>query len=455
VIKQASISKNVIGAFMSEEVERKVEFQMSYRLLDEKGGETAKGECKSQMEKENLVILPKYGNVLSIPFYEVLDISPQNYEIHLPLTSGEKIILYGLGYYYDDFLRLAVNLRNNVLLKELLMKEKAAVTGIKAEYAYVDEFMQEKGGGNCEFNVCETGLVVLPERGDIFRIPYSNIAEVLEEKYAVTFTMETGEKLSLSKMGVNFDLFKRAYSEANNKLQLNVQSYLKELFPTANFSVMRKLSTIMREGKAAKRRDIEAIDPNLWNELVRKLETTALKDPYNFLKKLSREDKISIGLKRGLVGELTGEYVWFLIPIYSPNPRQPGNAVAMEATSQEEGGKATYFFKIVDRGSYANLSQEQLNLETDKFLREMNRCMQDINFRREPIYLTDDKLKDSKYRAYKFAVQKIPSLRTLRKHFVGRVIHVSPQQWEQDVIDLLKFNVTTPDDLAKWRKSGV
>jgi len=80
--------------------------------------------------------------------------------------------------------------------------------------------------------------------------------------------------------------------------------------------------------------------------------------------------------------------------------------------------------------------------------------MLDINFRREPIYLPDEKLEEPQYRKYKFAVQRLPGLQTLRHLFIGRVIHASPEQWKQDVMDLLKFNVSTKDDTAKWTKGG-
>jgi hypothetical protein len=80
--------------------------------------------------------------------------------------------------------------------------------------------------------------------------------------------------------------------------------------------------------------------------------------------------------------------------------------------------------------------------------------MIDINFRREPIYLTDDALGDPKYARYRFAVLKLPSLRTLRDLFIGRVIHSSIEQWKQDVTELLKFNVCTMEDSAKWRKGA-
>jgi hypothetical protein len=154
------------------------------------------------------------------------------------------------------------------------------------------------------------------------------------------------------------------------------------------------------------------------------------------------------------MGDLTGEYIWFLMPIYSVDDEAYGNAIAMEVAEEESAGKATYFFRIVSRRSYRNYkSIEELDIETDRLIKIINRCMIDINFRREPIYLQDEKLDEPAYSKYRIAVQKIPSLTILRSLYIGRVIHASSEQWKSDVMDLLKQNVTIADDSTKWSKS--
>ena len=80
--------------------------------------------------------------------------------------------------------------------------------------------------------------------------------------------------------------------------------------------------------------------------------------------------------------------------------------------------------------------------------------MIDINFRREPIYLSDDSLDSPKYTQYRFAVAKIPSLLVLRNLFIGRVIHSSYDQWKTDITDLLDFNAKSKDDSAKWNRGA-
>lgn len=193
--------------------------------------------------------------------------------------------------------------------------------------------------------------------------------------------------------------------------------------------------------------DVEALSPQLWEQLVGHLDTAGVREEYDFLASLGQADRVSIGIKRGLMGDLTGEYVWFLVPIYSDDPTQPGNAIVMEAASGEGEGRATYVFRMLSRAEYARRQGlAQLHAAADRALANTNRCMQAVNFRREPIYLSERRLAEPQYAHYRYALKKLPALRELRRLFVGRVMHSTPAQWQDDIMDLLRFNVSVDDD---------
>jgi hypothetical protein len=431
-----------------------IECSLSYSLSDQSGQVTASGEARARVDEESLAISPEAGETLFFSLRDILEISEADYKIHLPLSSREGLTLFNVGYQYQDLLRNISQLRNEMLLKDMLMNEKLRKSGVQAEFVYLDETGKETQRGKCEPRLYETGIVLMPEKGELTRIPYSDILEFRSEDYTFTITSESGEKFTLSKMASQFDPFRKVVSDSMNQLALRVQSWLKELLPEADPTIIRKAARFMREGKAARRSDIESLSPELWKRLEMQLEIAGLNEEYGYLKSLSQQDRICIGFKRGLMGDLTGDYIWFLIPVYSTNSQDPGNAVAMEAASEDGGGKATYFFRIVSRKDYPAFKNIQdMHKEADSFIKGINRCMLATNFRREPIYLSDEKLADPQYTRYRFAIQKLPALQTLRRLFIGRVIHSSPEQWKQDVAELLKFNVTTLDDSARWAKA--
>lgn len=429
---------------------------MNYILLDENEKQLATGECKGTIDKEYLTVFPKFGNILPFQLRDIIGIETENYRIILPLTSKEKVILLNLGRCFEDFLRVLTNLRNEMIVKDLLMNETIRKPDVDMEFVYYDETGNERQKDIGKIRLYETGLVAIPQKGDVVRVPYSDIASVSEENHSVRLTTEFGEELVFSKMGSEFDPFLKTLSDIYDELQDKGVSSLKTLFLNVDSVSLRRIASIMREGKAAKRADIEAINPKLWRELEKKIDSTGLNESYTFLKTLAQQERICIGFKRGLMGDLTGEYMWFLMPIYNIGEKETGNAVAMEATEatgEESSGRATYFFRIASRKDYPNYrSLEELDKETDKFIKKINRCMLDINFRREPIYLPDERLDEPTYFKYKIAIQRIPSLKLLRNLYIGRVIHASPDQWKNDVIDLLRFNVMTQDDSTKWKK---
>ena len=439
---------------MEDEKEEKpiIESSMSYIFLDKNGKEIESGECKGTIDKEYLTIFPIFGNILPFHLRDIIEVKAENYKIILPMESKMKLILSNLGLDFEDFLRVLINLRNEVMIKDLLMNEAIRKTDIEIEFVYYDENGIEKQKGAGKIRLYETGLVILPYETDIFRISYSNILNISKKDYEIILNTDFGEKIFLRKMGTEFEPFLKTLSEIFNELQNKSVSHLKKLFPEIDSISLRKIANLMKEGKAVKRVDIEAINKKVWLEIEKKILSTELSGSYKFLKEIARQEKVSIGFKRGLMSDLTGEYIWFLIPIYKPSEKY-GNAIAMEATGEESTGKATYFFRIVSRKDYLNYkSFEEIDKEADNVIKKINQCMIDINFRREPIYIPDNKLEEPLYIKYKIAIRKIPSLRLLRNLYVGRVMHISQEQWKKDVMDLLRFNVETLDDSIKWKK---
>ena len=426
----------------------------SYNLLESGGAAAGGGEASLELWKENFVLLPGDGSARTLTYREILQIIAGDYRVTLAPASGEKVLLYSLGYNFEDFLRHLYRLRGEVILKDMLMQEKVSRAGLQGEYRYVDEKGVALPGGPCEPRVYETALVIIPQAEDPIRIPFSDIETVTAEDYTLALTTWDNAKVIFSMMGSHLDPLKKALADAMNRLNQETEATLRELFPAVDPASLREAAALLRDGKAAACSLIEAISPHLWKGLEQIIELSPVKESYDFLKAKAQQDKICIGVKKGLFGDLSGIYFWFLIPIYSSDPERPGNAVAMEAFSAGEvGGQATYFFRLCGRRDYRRGGDlAGLHREADTLLKTINRGMLTINFRREPIYLPDEKLQEQRYLKYLYAVNKLPALQDLRARFIGRVSHTSPEQWQENATGLLRFNVGTEDDAAVWSK---
>ncbi|MHB1337061.1 MAG: hypothetical protein ACYCXQ_14085, partial [Candidatus Humimicrobiaceae bacterium] len=404
------------------------------------------------------------------------------------------------------------------------------------EYSYLESQDVAAESGNCNITIYETGLSILPENGKLLRMAYCEIMDITEGDYRITLTSESGQKLELSKMGYEFDSFKKTLSDTINVLDEFAQNLVMELDPGLDTMTIRSIARLLRDGKAAMKKDIEKYSTQVWKSLEKRIEKAGIAPEYNYLKSISHENQIAIGLKQGLMGSMTSDYIWFLMPIYGNDPKKPGNVIAMEAVpvenetkkdeakaeslesdkltkmakdmqknmaasfqvgkealasigkvqeapqfktspnskeqdaglndedgeeaagdekqpEEESKGKATYLFKILNRADYSKSENlKGLEPKVEKLIKKINKAMISINFRREPIYIEDEKLYEPENFKYKFAISKIAELREIREKFIGRAIHLSFNSWKAGIEGLLKFNVSTIEEKARFKK---
>jgi len=408
--------------------------------------------AKIVLNKENFSIFSENCETYLFSYREVIDIVLEDYTLKLFLNKEKELVISQLGYQYEDFIKIFIKLRNEIILKDLLFQETLKKSGFEADFLYLDESGEEKQRGRAEFKFYQTSLIILPERGELFKVSFSDILKVKTDNFQIEIKIEKGGKVIISKIGEKFDLFKETLESCLNEIVLNVQNFIKGLWPEIDFSTLNKLSGLIKQGKAVSKKDIEAVSPEFFKKLEMVLMKTEAKEEYEFLKSIEEQNKIYIGFKKGLMGKLTGDYFWFFIPIYSEDKSKPGNVIAFETVGEKETGRATYFFRILGRNKYKKTDKAQIDSQIDDLISKINSGLLAINFRREPIYLSEEKLDEPEYVRYKFSMTKIPEIKLMRDLFIGRVIHRNNEQWQKDVTDLLAFNVNSSNDSEKWQK---
>jgi hypothetical protein len=451
-----------------------MEFALNYKLYDNESNLKNEGEARATLDEKYLALTFMFAEPILLAYTDIVGISDQDYKIDLLLTSKEKLNLWGLGYQYEDFLFQLYKLRNELMLKYLLMEEAPIQAGFEAQYTKLDPNGQITQTGNCEIRFYESALSVLPQKNEPIRIPYCYITNVSKQDYKLTIIDEFSEKVALDRIGQNFDAVAKALSDALNKMNFRTQQNIKELIPEATPVTISKIAALMKDGRAARRREIDQVSSDFWRRLTEKIDEAGIITEYEFLNSLSARDEVCVGIKRGLLGELTGNYTWLLFPLVDGATKRFCNTIALEAFNnggnREQSGSeteetnqnqedeklattgATYFFRAIGRKEYPQTKDEDLTKELDSSIKNINRSMIEINFRREPIYLTENQLESTEYAQYRFAIAKIPSLKTLRDLFVGRVIHGSQERWKANVTSLLAFNTKSIDDEEKWSK---
>ena len=484
-------------------------------------------EGSVELKKENMLLSAPGFPALAVSLRDIISFTVVDYRIFLAVVPSLFLKLYDLGYEYENFLKHFSDLRNDVLIKDLLMKEKLTKPDVEGEFEYSDREGNIKEKGECRVRAYETGLVLIPKLSQVKRFPFGLIDSFESKDYKLAVKLENQDMLTLSMLGDQLDPLTRELSKSFNVLISRAQELIKELSGDENAAAVRELSFLLKDGKAAPKNAVEKNSKTFWNSIEEKLKSEDTWDYYNFLKANSDTEETCIGMKKGLFGSMNGYYIWFLFPVYTDNSKNYANAVAMEAmtlitredsaegsrtassapdndligagekeadsiknqaggmakasagqsdadsgegssdddtsTGFETGGRATYFFKIIDRAQFAaeyknsgGKPSGRLNSLDDTaygdFVKKINSCMLAINFRREPIYFTDVQLKDNRNISYRYAVAMIPELAWLRDNFVGRLIHKDIREWQDDFKELIAFNINSVDNSIKFEK---
>lgn len=129
---------------------------------------------------------------------------------------------------------------------------------------------------------------------------------------------------------------------------------------------------------------------------------------------------------------------WYLFPLSTkPDTKTTTNVVAWEATSH--AGRATYFFRISPEAANSRAMDEAMKGNAvETAIQRLNRALVLLNFRREPIYLSDDALTAQlRYRHYAVACRNLEVLRELRASYIGRAIHTTLEEWQKQAEELL------------------
>ena len=155
-----------------EEVKDQVflECSLNYSMLDKSGNEIEKDSAKVKLEKEKFSITPDSHQSFVIPYREILNMFAENYKVFLTLTSHEKLVFSNLGFKFEDFLRTINDLKNEILLKDMLMSESLKKPETISDFVYSDEKGETKKG-KAKLRLYETGLVILPDYNEPIRIP--------------------------------------------------------------------------------------------------------------------------------------------------------------------------------------------------------------------------------------------------------------------------------------------
>ncbi|MDP4092606.1 MAG: hypothetical protein Q8920_04525 [Bacillota bacterium] len=396
----------------------KLEYELEYVIKNDSGNEIESGFAKSIVGCKAILLTPLGLPPMKIPFSDLRKISSGNWTIELTLSDNNVILFRKLGRLYDSFLDEINDAYGKVTRKVLLMEEKLLS---QFNQAFIRKIAKENlFDGEGTIFIQETGLVIALKSGETQRIPYAFIEKLEDHQWSFLLVMKSRDEFVLERLGRETDFFRSEIYKAISSLENNALEFTMSLAPSVSPIKLRPFAKKLLDGLAVVKKDTIGV-PELWNALETRLATAGLKDSFNYLSSVSNPENFRIGIKRGLWGSLDKEYIWLFVPVL----RGSKNYIVMEASSSGSGGRATYIF---------DASGE----ETEKIMDELNFCLYMINFRREPIYLTEEQLQKPENEHYRLAIERISGLKKLREKYLTRVFHKSAEQWQRDIDVILQ-----------------
>jgi hypothetical protein len=423
-----------------------------YRLVGAEGAQLETADASFEAQGDSLVVQPREQPLLRVDFADVDAFETGDHVFALRLASGERVEASMLGRRFAELADATAGALTAYQARNMLLEEPVGGESFACDLARDGEETP------AELRVFATSLAVIPRTKVPFSIPFGELASVSfdEARYAIDLATESG-KLSLLRLGKKTQPCARLVEERLTGLRQRTAEALAFLVPQLPTLAARRFMQALPDGVPARREQLDALSPAIWPALVQaSIAEPKLRVSFEALCARCPAGEIAVGIKETHArqdveeepepseaataeaqpsdaasdgpaateqaeGPMAARVVWFVFPLFDLDRQKPGNAVAVEAVTRT--GRATYLFRIAPAQAYREASPEELTRLARERVRSVSRALVALTFKREPIYLPDEKIQTGPYARYRLALRLSVPLKASRASFIGRAIH--------------------------------
>ena len=155
--------------------------------------------CRLEFNDESLTLIPAAGPPLSLDLGDIDELSPTDYELHLTLYTGEKLVLARFGKSFQDLLRELQEAYRDRLVRCLLLEDLEEIA------RYEGSARLESGDGSfsaqAEIRLYQSNLAVLPQAHTGFQWRLADIETLSFDDSSYSVMLRSGgEILSLNRL---------------------------------------------------------------------------------------------------------------------------------------------------------------------------------------------------------------------------------------------------------------
>ena len=444
-------------------------YRGKFQYQSQTGAVLQQGACQIQFDDKNFILTPEIGAPLSFDLGDVDAVASADYQIQLPLYTGNTVQLQQFGKAYEDLSRTLIESHRKRMLECLLLEDLQEIDRFTGNFAF-DRSGDASISGTAEFRLFKTNLAVLPAAAQAFHVRLAGVDALRfdAQNYEIVLEM-SGDRLKLNRLAKRTELFHARLRETIDAMNKESAEALHLILPFLNPDQLQAAAGTLHEGHSASASKLAAIHSRIPDALAANAVDKTLKPYYDDLlgrtakgflyagfKLVRPEDRDRLGgVEEAVSDDADADYTssapmsgtdegpppalyWFFFPIAAqPGSTTPSNVVAWEASSSS--GRATYFFRLLEPAESATLRDPaRAAVAVERGVQSINRVLAMLNFRRRPIYLSDDDLSGNPaFQRYPIAARRIPELRRVRAAFLGRAMHSSFEAWQGQVNAIL------------------
>lgn len=408
------------------------DFASRYRLYEGASPQAfEEGDCSVSLAADAVTVKPRGKAPIRLAFGEMARWAAADYAVRFVLRAGERVEIGALGRRYEELVLALKQMQRQHKLRALLLEETLS-SGDWETGAYVRRSPtgQDLDQDECSIRIMDSSLAVLPENEPPFVVPYGEVDgfSFQSDLHGSVLSLGPQGKIALVRFARRTEAVRRAIEEGLSALEARRTRTLQDLVPDLGAFALRRLGVVLRDGVAVHRSVVDEAAPSAWDAIWRR----AMVDP----------------TRRGCAEELRERASNLYLAIKElgripcPSPAADGaepQALSADKPLADEGDNAhqfLYFFAIgpalvlevpsmTDSATYVFRGGDNaLGRATD-----VSRALAAVQFRREPIYMTESDLLEGHGRRYLEAVRTLECLREVRGAFVGRALHTSREAW--------------------------
>jgi len=439
------------------------DFQGKFQYLV--GAAAQEGPCRVRFDAQTFTLTPETGSALVFDLGDLEAVAVANWEVRLPLYTGRTLVLRQFGKAYETLAHDLTEVYRNRAVQCMLLEDMGEVARFNGN-------VEVSGGasGSAEIRLYKSNLAVLPAAANGFQWRLADIDDVKLDSSTYEIVIQSGgDRLKVSRLAKRTEEFAAQLRESMNALATQSTQALHGMLPFLDPDQLQSCASLLREGRSAPLAKLVAIHKQIPVALAANAVDKDLKPYYDQLVAKAAAGTGYVGFKliRPEVekdsdaaekekpahadkeadddasdapdadASAPATLYWFLFPLAARKGLGVANAVAWEASSRS--GRATYFFRLTDPAQAAQLADPSRGASVvEDSIRRLNRVLAMLNFRRRPIYLSDDELAMSpQFHRYAIAARRLPEVREVRANFLGRALHSSPEAWQTQVESIL------------------